>query len=51
MYHPNGKSVYSCGKDGTIIKWNIENLKTMRKIKTRPGLRKSVTNGVGKFIL
>ena len=48
VYHPNGKSAFSCGKDGSVIRWSIESLKNMRRTKTRPGLRKSVTDGVGE---
>ena len=47
VYHPNGKYVYSCGKDGAVIKWNVSSLKNMQRVKTRPGLRKSATSGQG----
>jgi len=47
VYHPNGAYVYSCGKDGAVIKWNVKSMKNMQRVKTRPGLRKSATNGQG----
>ena len=47
-YHPDNGSVYSGGKDGTLIRWSVEgNLSKMRRIKTIQGGRKEIEKYTG----
>ena len=46
-FAPDGNSVYSGGKDGTVLKWDIRNLKSMGRINTRLGGKKDATDFVG----